>query len=134
MMITEKTRKVPGALRLGLVATAFCILPLGLVYAQDFKAVERRLGGAVEAGELTLEQATVMMEALKRSAGSEHAHDREMEAKERRYMAVAEEIEAAVDAGKLSKEDAQKKLIALRTKIFRNPSQRKKDRGDKDDE
>ena len=47
MMITEKTWKVSAAVCLGIVAMAFCILPLGRVYAQDFKAVERRLGGAI---------------------------------------------------------------------------------------
>ena len=128
MMITEKTWKVPAAVCLVIVAMAFCVLPLGRVYAQDFKAVERRLGGAVEAGELTLEQASIMMKALKRSAGSKRAHDREMEAKKRRYMAFAKEIEAAVEAGKISKEDAEKELIGLRKKMFRDADQKKEDR------
>ena len=133
MMITEKSWKVPAALRFGIVAMAFCILPLGLVYAQDFKAVERRLGGAVEEGELTLEQALVMMEALKRSAGSERGPYWEMESRKRRYMAFAKEIEAAVDAGKISKEDAEKKLIELREKMFGDASQKKKNWNDKDE-
>mgnify|MGYP001420806501 CR=1 FL=1 len=120
MMIAENIWKVPATLRLEIVAIAFCVLPLGLVHAQDFKAVERRLGGAVEAGELTLEQASIMMDALKRSAGSEHANDREMAAKKRRYMQFAKEIETAVDAGKLSKEDAETKLIGLRKEMFRD--------------
>ncbi len=130
MMIADKTWKVPTALRLGMVALASCILPLGLVHAQDFEAVERRLGGAVEAGELTLEQASVMLEALKRPAGSEHAHHREMEVKKRRYMAFANEIEAAVKSGKLSKQDAEKKLIAIRKEMFGQPG-KKKSRGEK---
>ena len=125
MMIADKTWKVPTALRLGMVALASCILPLGLVHAQDFEAVERRLGGAVEAGELTLEQASVMLEALKRPAGSEHAHHREMEVKKRRYMAFANEIEAAVKSGKLSKQDAEKKLIAVRKEMFGQPGEKK---------
>ncbi len=125
MMIADKTWKVPTALRLGMVALASCILPLGRVHAQDFEAVERRLGGAVEAGELTLEQASVMLEALKRPAGSEHAHHREMEVKKRRYMAFANEIEAAVKSGKLSKQDAEKKLIAVRKEMFGQPGEKK---------
>ena len=131
MMITEKTWKVPGAVRLGLVVMASCILPQNRVYAQDFEAVERRLGGAVEAGELTLEQASIMMKALKRSAGSKSAHDREMEAKKRRYMAFAKEIEAGVEAGKISKEDAEKELIAVRKKMFRDAGRKQEDRSDK---
>ena len=131
MMITEKTWKVPVAVWLGIVAMASCILPQGRVYAQDFEAVERRLGGAVEAGELTLEQASIMMKALKRSAGSKRAHNREMEAKKRRYMAFAKEIEAAVEAGKISKEDAEEKLIAVRKKMFRDAGRKQEDRSDK---
>ena len=131
MMITEIPWKVSASLRLGIVAMAFCILPLGLVYAQDFKAVERRLGGAVETGELTLKQASIMMDALKRSAGFEHAHVRKMGAKKRRYMAFAKEIKAAVDAGKISKEEAKKKLFELRKKMFRNAGQNKEDWSDK---
>jgi len=42
-----------------------------------------------------------------------------IEAKKRRYMAAAEELEAAVEAGKLSKEDAEKKLIEIRNKMFK---------------
>ena len=41
-----------------------------------------------------------------------------MGAKIRRYMAFAKEIGAAIDAGKLSKEDAERKLIALRKEMF----------------
>jgi bla regulator protein BlaR1 len=126
MMIEQRNWKVPATLRLGILAMAVSIFPLGLVYAQDSKAIERRLGGAVEAGELTLEQARVMMEALKRSAGSERGRDREMEAKKRRYMAFAQEIEAAVDAGKVSKEDAEKKLIGLRKEMFSDAGRKKK--------
>ena len=113
MMIAEKTWKVPSALRMAIVAVAICVFPLGVVYAQDFEAVERRLGGAVEAGELSLEQANLMMEALRRS--------NRLAKWKRRNDATwqfAEEIEAAVEAGKLSKEDAEKKLIAVRREMF----------------
>ena len=97
MMIAEKTWKVPSSLRVAIVAVATCVFPLGVVDAQDFEAVERRLGGAVEAGELSLEQAHLMLEVLRHSNSS-----REMEGKKRRYMELAREIEAAVEAGKLS--------------------------------
>ncbi len=113
MMIAETTWKVPAALRMAIVAVAACVFPLGFIYAQDFKAVERRLGGAVEAGELSLDQANLMMDALRRSTVT-----REMEAKKQRYMKFAEEIKAAVKAGKLSKAEAEEKLIAVRRKMF----------------
>ena len=40
------------------------LIPLGLVSAQDYRAVEKRLIDAVSHGELSLEQAGIMMEAL----------------------------------------------------------------------
>jgi len=118
MMIADKSWPVPASLRMGIVVIAFCILPLGFVNAQDFEAVERRLGGAVEAGEITLQQASTMIEALKRSSGFANNRDGEMEAKKRRYMAFAKELEQAVEAGKISKKDAETKLIDVRQDMF----------------
>jgi hypothetical protein len=114
MMISKITWKTRAVLRTAVMAMAVGMPPLGFVYAQDLEAVERRLGGAVEAGELSLEQANVMMEALRRS--SQEA--REMEAKKHRFMQFSREIEEAVEAGKLSKEEAEKKMIAVRREMF----------------
>ena len=129
MIIADKTLNVPTRLRAVICAIAIGISPMGLVDAQDFKAVERTLGGAVEAGELSLNQASIMLEALKRSAGSEHSDARDMEGRKRRYMAFAKEIEAAVDSGKLSKEDAEKKLITLRLEMFSDEKVGRTDKG-----
>ncbi len=114
------TWKVLTLLRLGIAAIAFCIIPLDLVHAQNIKAIELRLGEAVEAGELTLKQASIMLDALKRSSGSEHGHHQAMAAKKRRHMGFASEIKAAVDAGEISKEDAEKTLIQICLEIFRD--------------
>jgi len=46
---------------------AAVVLPVGMTFAQDYDAVERRLGEAVAEGELSLEQANAMMGALRRS-------------------------------------------------------------------
>ncbi|MFP6575281.1 MAG: hypothetical protein VB912_09025, partial [Pirellulaceae bacterium] len=102
MMISEKTWKVPGAVRLGIVAIAFCILPRGFVSAQDFNAVERKLEEAIKAGDLTREDAAIMLNALKRSkrtaggdkgtARGDKGSDRDLEAKKRRYDSYAKEI------------------------------------------
>lgn len=40
-------------------------MPLGLAYAQDYRAVKKRLRAAVEAGELTSEQVGAMLKTLK---------------------------------------------------------------------
>ena len=66
-MLSKKPWPVPLALRWSILITAICIFPLGFVYAQDIGAVERRLGAAVEAGELSLEQAKLMLDALRTS-------------------------------------------------------------------
>ena len=114
VMMNEKLWSAPAALRAAVVAMAMCVFPLSFVYAQDFEDVERRLGGAVEAGELSLEQASLMMETLRRASREGH----EMAAKKRRYMEFANEIKTAVEAGKLSGEEAEEKLIAVRREMF----------------
>ena len=54
-----------------------------------------------------------MMDALRRS-GSQG----ELAAKKQRYLEIARKIEAAVEAGDLSTEEAEKKLIAVRHDMF----------------
>ena len=71
----------------------------------------------MEAGELSLQQATTMLEALKRTAGN-RSSDRQAEARKRRYLEYLSALEVAVKEGKISKEDAEKKLIAMRTVMF----------------
>ena len=114
VMMNRRSWTAPAALRTVVVVMAMCIFPLGFVCAQDFEAVQRRLGGAVEEGELSLEQANLMMEALRHSS----QRDRELGSKEHRYMQFTKEIKAAVKAGKLSEEEAEAKLIAVRREMF----------------
>jgi polyhydroxyalkanoate synthesis regulator phasin len=87
---------------------AAAVLPLGLANAQDYGAVERRLGEAVSKGELSLRQAAVMMDALRKAGAGDDKGDNE-----RRFGewigSVGEQLKAAVKAGKLSEEDARKK-------------------------
>ena len=112
MMIAQKCWKVPAVLRLAIVAIATCVLPLGLINAQDFDAVERRLGGAVESGELTLEQAQMMMKALRKTSEAGNKNQSHQKLK-----LIAKEIEAAVKSGKMSKEDAKKKMAELKQRM-----------------
>lgn len=71
-----------------------CVFPHGFIYAQVFEAVERRLGGAVEAGELSRAQVNLVMETLRRSSHG----SRETEARKHRYMQFEKEIKAAVQS------------------------------------
>ncbi len=123
-MMTEKFGTAPAVLRPAVVAMAMCLFPLGFVCAQDFEAVERRLGGAVEAGELSLAHANLMMEALRRSS----SEARDMEARKHHYMMFTKEIKAAVAAGKLSEEEAEEKLTHLRREMFESERHAEKQR------
>jgi hypothetical protein len=83
------------------------VLPIGVTYAQDYEAVGKRLRAAVEAGELTGGQARVMLGALKKADGDKKDQGSD---RAKAYLAnVKKELVAAVEAGKISKEDAIKR-------------------------
>ena len=102
---------------------AVTLLATSVAHAQDFEAVERRLAEAVVDGELTLRQANAMMEALRDTATQVHKHEKKAEHKENTgheeksiagqfeqwIESVGGDLKAAVQAGKLSEEDAWKK-------------------------
>jgi beta-lactamase regulating signal transducer with metallopeptidase domain len=128
MIISNHLPKTPRWLLSAVVAIGASLLPLSVAYAQDFNAVERRLGSAVEAGEITLQQAQTMMEALRRAAHQgEGKQDPDLEAKKRRYLELERRVKAAVQEGKLSREDAEKKLIEARKDMFGQPGKEKLD-------
>jgi len=100
MIVSETTNRSRSRwLQACVLLGAMLVLPVGLTYAQDFDAVE---------GELSLEQAVVMMEALRQVAKDEQEGDIS-----RRFGGwigdVGGKLKAAVEAGKLSEEDAWKK-------------------------
>ncbi|TWT84667.1 hypothetical protein CA13_61470 [Planctomycetes bacterium CA13] len=124
-MIADKSWKVPSSMRMTIVAIAICVFPLGVVYAQNFEAVERRLGGAVEAGELSLEQATLMLDTLRRSTSSG-----EMKEKKQRYERYMKEIKDALEQGKLTEEETVMKLAAVRREMFEEGIRSDRERGE----
>jgi len=88
-------------------------------------AVNKRLKSAVKAGELTAKQAAMMMGTLKKGSSSDKkpkkGADKRSAKKQdpkRKYRAIEEEIWAAFKAGKLSKEEAEKKLAILKEEMF----------------
>lgn len=152
-----KNAATPDWIRPIVILIAMVIAPVGLVYAQDYEAIERVLGSAIEDGDLTIDQAKVMMDALKKESNSskqkkassyEKRVERErrqamemkaralrekemaqrekvkrqdeMEARKRQFMDVSREIEMAVKNGKMTAEDAEKKLFAIRKEMFRS--------------
>ena len=85
----------------------FFVLATNVLQAQDFDAVERRLGEGVAKGELTLEQAGVMMEALR--SGKAKATD----SPKKRIEVAKQKIRRLVETGDLDEKTAEMKMAAL---------------------
>jgi hypothetical protein len=91
-----------------------------------YMAVMEEVEEAVKSGKLSKDDAERKLVALRKKMFGNSADkraegdsdDREMEARKRRYMELMSKIEAAVEAGELSKSDAEKKLVALRKELF----------------
>ena len=100
----SNSRAVQGLVLLG----ALVLLPLGIASAQDYDAVEKRLGMAVGNGELTLEQASAMMAALRKSDDQKyHEVGADKEAWiGQRLREVGGQLKAAVEAGEITEEQA----------------------------
>ena len=136
MIISNEKLKITQCMRMLAIAFAVCIFPVGLVYAQDYGAVQRRLVEAVKAGELSREQVGPMMEALKKNAKpAERGEVQDEAAMKRRYMAGAKKIEEAIKSGEVSKEDGKKRLIEMRKRMFpvQGDKNAQSDRGEETD-
>ena len=108
MIVSEKTNRSNSRwLKVCVLLFAMVVLPFGIASAQDYKAVERRLGEAVSKGELSLEQASVMLDALKKAGGAKK--DQGVDRAEAYLMKVKKELGELVEAGRISKEDAAKR-------------------------
>ena len=108
MIVSEKTnRSNTRRLKICVLLCALIVLPLGIASAQDYKAVERRLGEAVSKGELSLEQASVMLDALRKAGGARK--DQGADRAQAYLMKVKKELGELVEAGRISKEDAVKR-------------------------
>ena len=120
MIVSETANRVTSRwLQACVLLCAAVVFPAGMTYAQDYDAVGKRLREAVQAGELTGEQARAMLGALRETA--EHERDRSAGVDDERvakYHGIAARIKAAVEAGKMSKEDAEKELIAIRMEMW----------------
>ena len=89
-----------------------------------YEARRKRIEEGVRSGKIKREDAAKMleelrkrMEAAKRGGGEKKAEGRQ-DPRLERYRATERELNAAVKAGKLSKEDAQKRLIAVRKQLW----------------
>ena len=91
-----------------IVVTLGCLGITQSAVAADMRAVERGLGYLVSKGDLSLREANLMFEALRRS----NSHD----GYERRAKmeGIHKEIRLAVQNGDLTEEEARKKMEAVR--------------------
>lgn len=79
--------------RAWVVVLGLVVLPFGTANAQDYDAVEKRLGKAVAKGEINLEQAQVMMEALRRNSHRDPTWSRMREGIQHRINEIKELVE-----------------------------------------
>ncbi len=131
MIVSEKTNRSNSRwLKVCVLLFAMVVLPFGIASAQDYKAVERRLGEAVSKGELSLEQASVMLDALKKAGGARK--DQGVDRAKAYLMKVKKELGELVEAGKISKEDAARRYEGAKKGIRERMAtgRRERQRGD----
>ena len=98
---------------------------------ERYKAYVEKIKKAVDAGDLSKEEAEKKrIEMRQRMFGQPAAKSAEgdKEARIRRFKAYAEEIKKAVDAGDLSEEEAEKKLLAMRKRLAQQPAEKPTER------
>jgi beta-lactamase regulating signal transducer with metallopeptidase domain len=101
---------------------------------RKYAELEREIKAAVAAGKLSAEDAERKLIELREEMFGDRAKAKDaadMEARRRKYAELEREIKAAVAAGKLSAEDAERKLIELRKEMFGEPADagRKREKG-----
>jgi hypothetical protein len=135
MIVSNKSKQSNCRwLQICVLLFAVVVLPFGIAAAQDYKAVERRLGEAVAKGELTLKQASVMMDALRKASGSKKEQDLEraqaylkkaggaekgqdLDRAKAYLMKVKKELGELVEAGEISKEAATRRYEGAEKRV-----------------
>ena len=113
MTMADKLRLLAKSFGLAVMVSVVFVPTGNSLHAQDVEAIKRRLGESLEAGELSPDEAEVMLNALRRARQSS-----DKEAIERRLGDIKADLKAAVEAGKISAEDAEKKLNAARAEML----------------
>ena len=127
MIVSETSYRVTSRwLQACVLLCAVVVLPLGLAYAQDSEAVGKRLRAAVEAGELTGEQARAMLETLRKAGDAEkEVAKRDIDTQ---LEATWEMFQAMVKAGLLTEEQARARMAAIKKTAARNLQEMEKAR------
>lgn len=111
MIVSDNPKKSNTRwLQVCVLLCAVVVLPVGIASAADYEAVGRRLRAAVAAGELTGEEARIMLGALRKG-------DEAKDKKDIDYEAVGRRIRAAVAAGEITKEQGRERLTVYRRRM-----------------
>ena len=128
----QKPNEITGNLKRFIFALAISSLFIGFTEAQDpnarYTALEKQMKAAVEAGEMTAEDAEAKLIAARKDMFGERKGkiddkkkltDPETQRALRvRYAELDKKMKAAVEAGEMTAEDAEAKLIAARKEMF----------------
>ena len=112
------------------------IVPIDFSFAQDYEAVIERLKQAVDAKEISPEQAKAMIAVLKKSstakspqakpgASAKTAPKKDVSKAKPDWDAIIKTIESAVKAGKLTREQADAKYDELKKQADSKPAVKK---------
>ncbi len=111
------------ALTLGLI-----VLPLGLASGQDYEALQKRLGEAVKAGEISEAQARFMINALRLAEELQSRHgESEGRISPEEFERTVDRIRAAVQRGDITEEEARDKISELRQRVADRRRERRDD-------
>jgi beta-lactamase regulating signal transducer with metallopeptidase domain len=119
-------RKTSRWLQACVMLCAAMVIPLGMGCAHDYDAVGKRPGKAVDASQLTHEHDEVMTDAPRRADEDpdedewDKVWDKDEDGWDEKeyYEEIGKELKAAVEAGDLTEEEAEQKLIAVREKMW----------------
>ncbi len=122
MIVSNKSKQSNSRwLQICVLLFAVVVLPFGIASAQDYEAVERRLGEGVAKGELTLKQASVMLDALRKAGGAKKDQgvrgERRITVEE--YRNAEAKMRKMVEEGRAKPEDVERRLIEMRRMIGR---------------
>lgn len=90
-----------------------CCAGIQTAFAQDYDAIGRRLRAAVAAGELTGQQARVMLGALRKASQPDQA----MVGQKVNMEAATQRVRAAIEAGHITPEQGRARLQAMRKRM-----------------
>ena len=96
MIVSCKTNRKSRWVKAGVLLCAMIVLPLGITSAADYEAVERKLGEAVAEGQLSLDEAKLMLDTLRKSGGKyPSSHDKKQSYKKEAYQKEGVNLDGA---------------------------------------